>query len=150
VPHASREMGSFWWKDILRLNTIYRGIARCVIGNGATVTFWDDLWANEILSSKYPRIHSFAKDHNISVQKIMQIDDISEIFNLPLSDQALSELMDLQNDVQQINFDGSSEDAWTFIWGNSQYTSNRFYKLAFRNSQTPQTFKWLWKSKCTP
>jgi len=119
VPHSSREMGSFLWKDILRLNTIYRGIAKCVIGNGATVTFWDDLWTNEILSFKYPWIHSFAKDQNISVMKIMQTDDISEIFNLPLSDQAWSELLALQNDIQQINFDENSADTWTFIWGNS-------------------------------
>jgi hypothetical protein len=25
VPHLSREKGSFWWKDILRLNVFYRG-----------------------------------------------------------------------------------------------------------------------------
>ena len=82
--------------------------------------------------------------------KIMQTDDISEIFNLPLSDQAWSELLALQNDIQQINFDENSVDTWTFIWGNSQYTSSRFYRLAFRNSYTRRTFKWIWKSKCIP
>ena len=51
--------------------------------------------------------------------KIMQTDDISEIFNLPLSDQTWSELLALQNDIQQINFDENSADTWTFIWGNS-------------------------------
>ena len=30
VPHATREMGSFWWKDVLRLNVLFRGIATCV------------------------------------------------------------------------------------------------------------------------
>jgi hypothetical protein len=39
VPHAAREKGSFWWKDVLRLNTIYRGIAKCTIGDGSTVCF---------------------------------------------------------------------------------------------------------------
>jgi hypothetical protein len=29
VPHASREVGSFWWRDVMRLSDIYRGIARC-------------------------------------------------------------------------------------------------------------------------
>ena len=33
VPHTAREVGSFWWKDILRLNTIYRGIAKCTLEN---------------------------------------------------------------------------------------------------------------------
>jgi len=43
VPHATRETGSFWWKDLLRLSVLFRGIARCHIGDGSTVLFWDDL-----------------------------------------------------------------------------------------------------------
>jgi len=43
VPHAAREVGSFWWKDILRLHTLYRGIARCILGCGSSVLFWEDL-----------------------------------------------------------------------------------------------------------
>jgi len=44
VPHAAREMGSFWWKDVMHLNTIFRGIAKCEIGDGSSVCFWNDLW----------------------------------------------------------------------------------------------------------
>jgi hypothetical protein len=43
VPHDSAEVGSFWWRDLLRLNILFRGIATCTIGNGTTVTFWEDL-----------------------------------------------------------------------------------------------------------
>jgi hypothetical protein len=43
VPHASAEPGSFWWKDLFRLNILFRGIASCTIGNGTAVTFWEDL-----------------------------------------------------------------------------------------------------------
>jgi hypothetical protein len=32
VPHTAREVGSFWWKGILRLNGIYRGFSQCDIG----------------------------------------------------------------------------------------------------------------------
>lgn len=32
VPHAIREVRSFWSKDVLRLSTIFRNIARCSIG----------------------------------------------------------------------------------------------------------------------
>jgi len=39
VPHASSEVGSFWWKDLLRLNVLYRGIAKCTIGDGSIVAF---------------------------------------------------------------------------------------------------------------
>jgi hypothetical protein len=27
IPHLAREKGSFWWKDILRLHTQFRGVA---------------------------------------------------------------------------------------------------------------------------
>lgn len=39
VPHECRELGSFWWHDVMRLNTIYRGFARCTLGDGSTVSF---------------------------------------------------------------------------------------------------------------
>jgi hypothetical protein len=39
VTHASREVGSFWWKDVHRLSYIFRNIARCSLGDGTTVTF---------------------------------------------------------------------------------------------------------------
>jgi hypothetical protein len=39
VPHAAREVGSFWWKDILRLSNLFRRITRCTVGNGSTVLF---------------------------------------------------------------------------------------------------------------
>jgi len=50
VPHAAREMGSFWWKDVLRLNPLYRGIANCTIGDGTTVSLWNDWWMGSVLS----------------------------------------------------------------------------------------------------
>jgi len=85
VPYAARDVGSFWWKDVLRLSTIYRGIARCTLGDGSSVTFWDDLWSDGIIFLKFPRLHSFAIDPNVSVKRIMQIDDLSMLFHLPLS-----------------------------------------------------------------
>ena len=83
VPHAARGIGSFWWKDVLRLSTLYRGVAKCTLGNGSTVTFWNDLWSDNILSYKYPRLFSFAIDPSISVQNTMQAADLASLFNLP-------------------------------------------------------------------
>jgi len=32
IHHSSREVGSFWWKDVLRLSTLFRGIAKMQSG----------------------------------------------------------------------------------------------------------------------
>jgi hypothetical protein len=39
VPHATKDKGSFWWKDLVKLCDIYRGIAKCTVGDGTTVLF---------------------------------------------------------------------------------------------------------------
>jgi hypothetical protein len=39
IPHQAREKGSFWWKDILRLHTQYRGVAICNRNQGDTISF---------------------------------------------------------------------------------------------------------------
>ena len=134
----------------MRLGTIYRGIGWCTLGDGSTVTFWDDLWSDGIMSVQYPRLHSFAMDPNISVKKIMQTDDLSMLFHLPLSPQAFQELVTMQLQLQMVPYDSNTSDTWSFSWGNSQYTSRRLYQLAFKHLILPNTFKWVWKSKCTP
>jgi len=114
------------------------------------VTFWDDLWSDGIMSLEYLRLHSFAMDPNISIKKIIQTDDWSMLFYLPLSPQAFQELMSMQLEIQMVPYDSNIPDSWNFSWGNSQDTSGRFYQLAFKRLVLPNNFKWVWKSKCTP
>ena len=46
----------------------------------------------------------------------MQTEDISIIFNLPLSEHAMNELLLMQHDIQQVNYDENSIDTWSFLW----------------------------------
>ena len=75
---------------------------------------------------------------------------MDSLFYLPLSQEAFSELQQLQHYLEGIPYNIDSKDQWTFIWGNSSYTSSRFYKFVFSGLQAEQTFSWLWKTKCTP
>jgi hypothetical protein len=150
VLHGTRKVGSFWWKDILRLNVIYRGIARCLIGDGLTVLFWDDLWTDGILSLEFPCLYSFALDQNSSVKGIMEVGHLDDLFSLPLSSQAFEEYQSLQSKLQEIQYDVTVADKWNFIWGNGIYISRKFYALGVSRMDVPPTFKWLWKSKCIP
>jgi hypothetical protein len=80
VPHASKDRGSFWWRDLLKLCDTYRGIAKCSIGDGSSVLFWSDIWNDLLLQDKFPRLFSFAKDKLISVATFFNTPQMSELF----------------------------------------------------------------------
>jgi hypothetical protein len=123
VPHASAEVCSFWWKYILRLNVLYRGITKCNVGDGKTVTFWENLWTKEILASKFPILHSFVRNSNSSVHDLMNAEDLDSLFLLPLSLTAMDDMISLQQMLVNIPYNADSKDTWTLIWGNQVYTT---------------------------
>ena len=133
----------------MRLNGIYRRIARCTLGDGCTITFWEDLWLDSMLAVQYPRLFSYAKNKTISVHGMMLEEDLSEVFMLPLSTQAHDELLHLQDRLVQLQYDDTAVDAWTMIWGD-KYSSHRFYSYAFSWVETHPYYKVLWKSQSTP
>jgi hypothetical protein len=67
IPHATKKKGSFWWKDVLKLCEIFRGIAKCKVGDGSTVLFWTDIWNDHLLKDKFPRLFSVVKNKKIPV-----------------------------------------------------------------------------------
>lgn len=142
-------MSSFWWKDVLRLSIFFRTIAKCQIGDGSLVSFWEDQWADSILSQQYPSLASFATNRNISVMEVMQADDLDNLFFLPFSQQALQEFDDLQAHLQLIPYDETAADRWTPVWGN-RYKSRWLYKHIFSSVDVHPIFKAVWRSKCTP
>lgn len=44
--------GSFWWRDIIELSDIFRGIAKCTVSSGTSELFWEDLWNDDLRSIK--------------------------------------------------------------------------------------------------
>lgn len=95
---------------MLLLNTLFRGIARCQLGGGSSVYFWDDLWIDAILAHKYPRLASFARNDGISVFETMQAEDLETRFMLPFSEEALDDLESLQLQLQALPYDQTSQD----------------------------------------
>src|SRR6185503_21023345 len=115
------KIGSFWWKDVLRLNILYRGIAKCTVGDGTTVTFWGDLWSDFILETKFPVMFSFAKNKRAFVHEVMRAEDLDSLFHPPLSLPAWEEMLNLQQFLSDIPYIADSPDEWTLIWGNQMY-----------------------------
>jgi hypothetical protein len=90
VPHVTKDKGSFWWRDALKLNDHFRGIAKCKVGDGSTVLFRSDVWNDLLLQNKFPRLYSYAKNRNMSDAQFL-LNHIEEQFHLPLSIQAFQE-----------------------------------------------------------
>jgi hypothetical protein len=149
VPHATKDKGSFWWKDLVKLCDIYRGIAKCTVGDGTTVLFWSDIWNDHLLQDKFPRFFSFAKNKLISVAKFLGTTQMEELFHLPLSNEAWQEYQALQDIIQGIQITEGEKDCWKYIWGKSEYSSSKFYNLHFNSIEPPRPFIWIWDSKCS-
>ena len=96
IPHASEPRGSFWWKDVLKLTPIFRGISKANVNVGDTILMWKDLWLEFVLEESHPRAFSFALNKDISVKDFLGSTSLHETFHLPLSIQALDEVRDLQ------------------------------------------------------
>lgn len=45
-----RKKRSFWWRDIVKLRTTYKGIAKVQLQNDLSIHFWNDLWNRQLLS----------------------------------------------------------------------------------------------------
>jgi hypothetical protein len=96
VPHLAREKGSFWWKDILRLHVLYRGVAICLPSRGDTVAFWDDIINGAVQSVTFPNLVGYAKDPKASLWKLRNEDNLINCFNILMSRAACNEYLLLQ------------------------------------------------------
>ena len=144
--------GSFWWRDHLKLVDTYKGIARCTVGNGISVLFWQDIWHNSCLKHEFPHLYSFAKNIDISVKETLQVEFLEDLFYLPLSRQAFGEFLILEQiweaTSQRSNL--TQNDSWTYIWGNGSFSAKKAYEALIGYKQVSPLFKWVWNSSCQP
>ena len=115
IPHTTINKGSFWWKDILKLCDLFRGIANCKIRNGSTVLFWSDLWNDNVMQNNFPRLFTFAKNKKISVLQFLSNNNLESQFHLPLSEQAHQEYQTMQDYIQTIQIQQVTKDFWHYF-----------------------------------
>jgi hypothetical protein len=99
-----------------------------------------DIWNDHLLQNEFPRLFSFAKNKKISVAQFLLNNNIEQ--QVPLSVEAFQEYQSLQQVIQQIQIIDQAKDSWSYIWGNSTYTSSKFYHLSYKNLQPPKPFIW--------
>lgn len=86
MPHLSTLKGSFRWKDVCNLIDFIGGIARCLIGDGVSCSFWNDVW-NDVspLSIRMPSLSSFALNEKILVYNFLSIQVEDNFLPAPVS-----------------------------------------------------------------
>jgi len=94
----------------------FRGIAFCSVGQGNTVSFWEDTWNFGLLKLEFAQLFSFARDPMISVAAFLQR-DVQQNFHLPLSLVASQQLVLLEDRLISLPNDEQQLDQWNYIWG---------------------------------
>ena len=105
----------------------------------------------EFFSLSLPNLFQFAKSPKASFLKYRTANNLLDCFNIPLTRQAYNEFLALQHELEQLQpITSESKDDWTFIWGQSVYSSSRYYLYHFVNEVPHPAFSCIWKSKCIP
>jgi hypothetical protein len=87
----------------------------------------------------------------VSLSKLKNAENLLDFFRLPMSRQAYNELLELQPYLANIALSSENEkDSWSFIWGQQNYSSSKYYNLQFSSIQPNRTVVWIWETKCVP
>ena len=101
------------------------------------------------LNLSFPELFSFALNKQISVKKALDCGDLTSLFQLPLSQTAFVQLMNVQQVVDNLVL-SDDKDKWTFCWGSDYFVPSKVYRLLIGHSTLDPVYKWLWKSCCQP
>ena len=111
-PQARSLVGSFWWKDIMKLFDKFR-LATCHPHRGKVAIFWSDHWMGEALKDTYPQLFSFTTKPKCSIRYFLdQVTDRK--FTLPLSTQAAAQFEELQALLLERVWDDNLNDIWSY------------------------------------
>ena len=87
------------------------------------------------------------KNKRVTFNKEFHTEPLHLLFHLPLSVEAYNQFLLLENKVDNFQLT-ADKDWWTYIWGTSQFSSQKAYRHLLGHADTHPVFKWLWKSCC--
>jgi hypothetical protein len=144
-----RNIGSFWWKSMIKLLPNFKGLASPVIGNGGAISFWDDQWSQCIPRQNFPELFSFAKNTKLTIKEAKEQEQFDGFFHLPISEQAYDQYLVLKGSWEQLVL-SDAHDRWQYIWGSDKFSSQKAYRFFMGQTQIHPIYRLLWKSKCQP
>lgn len=144
---GTNNKGSFWWRDTLKTLISFKGMASVMVSDGSSCFFWLDTWNGRLLSLQFPELFSFVKNSRLSVQSVFDEEDLSDLFHLPLSEEAFIQYQQLSSIMDDIDLQ-HGDDTWGYIWGSNTFTSSKACRQLTGTRHIHPAHRWLWKSQC--
>jgi hypothetical protein len=148
LPNHTRK-GSFWWKDNLKLLNKFKSSTVITVENGQSCIFWTDNWRPISPATSAPELFFFAKNKFLSVNVVLNTDEISELFHLSISNVALAQMQNLEGSIEHLPL-SAEKDIWGYIWGSTNFSSSRIYKQLTHHPVAHPAFTWIWTNPCQP
>lgn len=89
------------------------------------------------------------KNKSISVGKAKDQAQISQLFHLPLSDLAHSQMVNLTSTLDSMQLT-DDYDSWGYVWGSNIFAATKAYKKLIGHHPVHPVFSCLWKTFCQP
>lgn len=150
IPDVAKPCGSFWWRDIVKLQDKYKQVAVISLGTGSTFRFWLDKWnflgSAEPLANRFTRLFSYVLNPDMLAAEVFSTTDFYSLFYRPLSAQAYDELVLIQQGMVDHPISDTC-DIWEYKWG-PKYASSAYYAHLHEHLVVPAVYKWIWSSAC--
>jgi hypothetical protein len=72
------------------------------------------MWNGTVRLNEFPHLYSFTNKTKISVRHAIDFDDLSDIFKLPLSNEAFQQYLKLSFELYDLSLTNDS-DAWHYL-----------------------------------
>lgn len=149
VSHATVLCGSYWWREVLKLNETFRLHSVLTINRGILPFFrmmHGPSWVLPLPSKKdFQEIFSYVLDYKLLVLDFINEQDYGTLFQLLVSPEAMEELQTLFEGIQSLNRDNNLPDSWSWTPGKGIYSAKSYYTLMHSHFDEP--CKWLWESR---
>jgi hypothetical protein len=107
------------------------------------------MWTDKVRNYHSPGLYSFTAMPQITLHQARLVDNLHDMFQLPMSEVAFHQYIVLNSEIDGLNL-SNEDDLWSYIWGNPVFLVRKAYKAITGHIQEHPIFSWLWASKCQP
>ncbi|KAG2688943.1 hypothetical protein I3760_09G116800 [Carya illinoinensis] len=151
-----RAYGVGLWKHIRRGWGVFNHHVKLCVGTGSRIKFWRDVWcASRALKDLYPSLFQLARDKDVLVEEVMELEGGQFLWNINFSraaqDWELSTFAEFYSLIYSIRPNSQQEDVlWWSLSGKGNFSVRSFYKAL--THVPPSTCPWrkIWRNKVPP